>query len=54
MNELQKLQEEMEVAKSAIRILLQHLREHEAKLNLFSDNVVILKGEHLTKLNGQN
>lgn len=54
MDKLQKLQEEMEVAKSAIRILLEHLREHEAKLNLLADNVVILKGEHLTKLNGPN
>ena len=33
----------MEVAKSAIMILLENLRLHEAKLNLLADNVVALK-----------
>jgi hypothetical protein len=54
MSEIENIKEELEVAKGAIRILLQHLREHEAKLNILADNVVILKDQKLQILNSPN
>jgi hypothetical protein len=54
MTQIERLQEEMELAKSAISILLQHLREHEAKLNILADNMVSLKDQKLQILNSPN
>lgn len=54
MDKLTKIEQDMEIAKSAIMILLEHLREHEAKLNLLADNVIAMKDGQLTKLNGPN